>query len=227
MLRAVILVLLLCISSAHAAEFDVFVNGGQSNMMRPAIWAAFRSAYPRPVEFVNCAVGSTAQSERAAVYGPVPHWDESGTLVPDCFAKVDAAMAAWIEAGDVPHLRGVNWLQGEYEAIVLSLGATDLKTYENALVHMIARFDARYAVPFYIFRVGALKGQFAAAEPWAAQIRECQEDVARNNSRVRIVFRDNANYPALGLMADDLHYTPEGDALMGRKAATVIANGGR
>lgn len=234
----VALLLGLVSSSAIAASFDVFVVAGQSNALISTTWDHFRPAYTaatgRRVEIINCAVSGTAQSKEVGAAYDIDSWDVGGGLVDQCFGMVAQQFDKWVAAGDRPIVRGTIWLQGELDAQTLAVkpAVANLKTFHTAYTRMIVRFQLAFVgkgadksapLPFFVIPLGNAAFEMAWVEPQFAKVRAIQEREGEINKGVKVVYRDNANYAATGLMQDAYHYKTEGYTRMGVAVATVIA----
>lgn len=183
-------------------------------------WPAFANAYVpiagKLVCIVETAVGGSALYPDTSG----SNWSPSGTLTADAISKAQAALAELESEGYLPTLRGVLWCQGESDAV----NGVSQANYKAALINLHERFEASLGeLGFYVFQIGAAADGSNAAQ-WAA-IREAQREACAETLRMELVFTGAVDFPARGMMSDNIHYTQAGYNEMGAVGGHVVASG--
>ena len=225
--------------------------GGQSNARGPLGFSSYETLLSTPDAFsawptfaawcaryrgadvavVNTREGGSSQTwlSNQSRAEPYRHgsWDERGTLFDRSVAMLDSTLAT----RDL-QLAGVIWDQGLADANAIDKGALTRSQYERALVRMIARYRERYgATPFFIIRTGRLTECLDnpyctdGDTPGLRAVRAAQVRVAERDPLTHVVYLGTVNFPARGLMQDNVHYSIAGLQLVGRTAARYICSG--
>lgn len=195
------------------------VGGATSGSAWPAFCNAYTATCGRAVCITEAAVGGTALLEDADSGNG--NWSANDTLFDDAVTRANNALAALSGAGWTPTLRGILWHQGERDAQGYPTPATLEADYAAALDDLHDRFIAELgAVRFYVFRVGRPNSGDSA--PWVS-VRAAQDTVCAARSDMAMVYTNCVNFPGLGWMADDLHYTQAGYNDMGAEGGEAVA----
>lgn len=225
-------------ASGHAFQF---YGGTISALADPVGNATFGSAWPsfaisyyaltgRKVLFVPAARSGAPQTKRVSDVTGFAHWDDAGELVPDAMTALNGAMAAATAQGYAPVFRGVQWAQGESDAIAVVENSGlqyDAGEYASAFYRMIYRFEVAYGpVPFFVYRTGCPNGKSAAYQTAFEAVRNAQEQIATDHSKVKIVYRGASSFCERDLMGDPYHYKQAGYNEMGTLGAgSTVASG--
>ena len=190
------------------------VGGADTGSAWPAFANAYYSATGIPVAIIEASEGGTALVAAADNGGG--NWSPTGDLYNDMVTLVGAAMTQLDSAGHTATIRGVLWHQGERDAQAGIAAAT----YQDGLEQFADDVDTEWGVDLYVLRVGAPNSGDTSA--WQA-IRDAQDDTATTSTLVHIVYTDCVDFPGLGWMADNLHYTQTGYNDMGTTAGSIVA----
>lgn len=203
----------------------VTIGASENAANTGSAWPSFGNTYFNVTSRKICFIPSSrnGSSMASAANIGVGTWDTTGVLFDSAVARVINNMAALSAQGYNPIFKGVLWGQGETDGLGINSGAIVQATYIDAFTKMIRRFRQQfsYRMPFYIFRTGTYLGQ---QDSGFAQIRQAQQYVADNDSLTTMVFYNAIDFPARGLMKDNVHYTQVGLNEMGRLGALAVLN---
>lgn len=193
------------------------VGGASTGSAWPAFANAYHAETGRSVAVVPTAVGATALVPAAD--SGAGDWSGTGARYVDSVTSTQSALASPPTGEDQLVLRGVLWHQGERDA-----GAgIPQQDYAVALADLVDRYQADLGIahlPLFVFRVGRPAGgdndRFMA-------IRTAQDQVAQDDPDVVMAYTGCVDFPDLGWMADNLHYTQPGYDDMGDAGAVVVA----
>ena len=208
---------------AHAADkpAHLFILSGQSNMAGMDPKAGFvpeaEKLFPdAEVAFIKVARGGQ----------PIRHWvtdwnelAEKHKLkprieTPKFYQQILDQWAKLAEKHPEPASVTFCWMQGERDAKE-NLSAA----YTEALKQLIANLRRDLKQPEMNFVIGRLSDNKKDNDSWTA-VREAQVAVAKSDTRGAWVDCDDLNNKVKkGVEVDDLHYTKEGYALLGKRYA--------
>lgn len=202
------------------------VGAANTGSCLPAFANGWLAATGRASFVLNMAVGST--SLLPAADSGFGNWDKTqGTHYNAAVAAANSAYSV-VSAGSIYSLHGVYglWSQGERDATGLHQGIAGVTgaNYQTALqalvdslkVDLVSGLDH-----FFLFELGARDD--GAQEPSWAEIRTAQNDLATADATVTMVFTGAKDFPANGMMGDNLHYSQAGYNLMGTQGAASAA----
>jgi len=168
-------------------------------------------------------VGIDGAAQTAAADTGTGNFDTSGALRATVVSRTASAKSALEALGYKVRHGGIIWVQGEADGIAIAASTISQATYRTALQTMVAYYRTNIAadLPFYIVRTGwrtnvTNAGNFSV---WTAQ-----EQVAQQDKSVLIVSRNSTDFPALGYMADTVHYNQSGQNFIGKIAAMAVAS---
>ncbi len=183
-------------------------------------WPAFAKTYHNLTSDTTVIIQAARGASGAHPLSSSPSlsWSQSGLLYTLCSFKINQASAV-----SGLELDGIVWLQGETDAKAANLGTINQNDYQDALIAIIDRFRDDYGchLPFYIILVGTDTG-----EPLAGYdiIRAAQTEVADTHPHTYLIHETTKDFPALGMMQDDVHYTQPGYNDVGTVGATNLVN---
>ena len=195
-------------------------SGGFQQAATGSAWPAFGKTY-------YDITGDTTVMIPAARGGSGVHpisaslsanWSANGLLYSLCQFKVDQAMMLT----GLP-LDGIVWVQGEQDAARINFGAYEQDDYRDALIEMINRFRGDYgcALPFYMVLLGANTED--PVEGYDA-VRAAQVEVAAIHPHTYLIHENAVNFPNIGWMSDNVHYTQDGYNEIGTVGAQNVVN---
>lgn len=202
------------------------VGAANTGSCLPAFANAWFTATGRASFTLNKAVGST--SLLPAADSGFGNWDKAqGTLYNTAVAAANLAYPV-VSAGSIYSLHGVYglWSQGEGDAISLNQGTAGVTgaNYQTALQGLVDNLKVDLASGldhFFLFELGA-RDDGAQVTSWA-EIRTAQNDLATADATVAMIFTGAKDFPANGMMGDNLHYSQSGYNLMGTQGAANAA----
>jgi hypothetical protein len=197
-------------------------NDPVGNAMTGSAWPAFGNEYHRisgrSIAFIPAAKGGTGMSPYADV--GTGHW--SGYTIPSShdllgisIEKTAAALGLLAAKGFAPNFKGILWSQGENEAANISSGASLTQNDVEAMLNgVITRYRKHLAGDwgFYIFKTGI---DTNTDDSGYAIVRAAQENVARTQAHVKIIFKSAVDFAKRGLMKDHVHYSQKAYNEMG------------
>jgi|GEM_PF-903960 len=202
-------------------EDPVGVNSGAfQQAVTGSAWPAFAKTYydmtSDTTVMIPAARGGSGVHPISASSGA--NWSSTGLLYSLCQFKVNQAMMLT----GLP-LDGIVWVQGEQDAARINFGAYEQDDYRDALIALIDRFREDYgcAVPFYMVLLGANTED--PVEGYDA-VRAAQTEVAAIHPHTYLIHENAVNFPALGWMLDNVHYTQDGYNEIGEEGATNVVN---
>ena len=214
------------LSAAHAAESHLFILSGQSNMagLKEARDNSFLSELAKllpdaDVQHIKVARGgqpirlwvaewdAIAKSHGLAALGQQP------VFYPQIIKAYNEKFPGSRKPDSVTFL----WMQGEKDA------KTQLDAaYGASLQRLIANLRRDLGVPSMNVVIGRISDHAPAADFQTAwdNVRNIQVSIANSDARGAWVDTDDCNNKTKnGKAVDDLHYTPEGYDLFGRRLA--------
>lgn len=185
--------------------------------MTGSAWPAFAKAYHdltgKKVVIIPAARGGSSCTTKAELEENGT-WAEEGRLLlfDSTMVKAKAAMKLCRQP-----ISGIIWSQGERDANAVNAKQLTPEEYEAGLIRLIARFRKELGakLPFYIIQTGHFTGHPDAGFD---AIRKAQENVAGHLKNVFIVYSRTIDFPAKGMMQDEIHYN---QAALNEIGATV------
>lgn len=189
--------------------------------MTGSAWPAFAKAYHeltgKKVVIVPAARGGSSCTANAELEGNGT-WSEQGRLLlfDSAVVKARAAMKLCHQP-----ISGVLWSQGERDANAVNAKQLTPEEYEAGLIKLIARFrkELGATLPFYIIQTGHFTGH---SDEGFDAIRKAQEHVAGQLKNVYIVYGQTIDFPAKGMMQDEIHYNQAALNEIGTTAARQV-----
>lgn len=180
---------------------------------------AFGKAYAESCGRIPILVSTAAANSSChPAVNPGLNWSASGQLYNRSRLRLGAALSALRRTRPT----GVIWLQGESDGGGIRNGLITAANYQAALADLISRFRADWGpdLPFYIVQTGA-NTDFPDDAGYEA-VRAAQTAVAEADEHTYMVYDSTRHFPALGLMADAVHYNQQGLNRMGASIAPVV-----
>lgn len=145
-------------------------------------------------------------------------WSQSGILYTFCSFKMNQA-----RSGTGMEFDGIVWLQGETDGKAVNDSLITQNDYRDELIIMIDNFRSTYGchLPFYIVLVGTFTGDPPAGFD---AIRAAQEEVAAMQLNTHIIHETTVDFPVLGWMLDNVHYSQTGYNNVGTVGATNLVD---
>lgn len=210
-----------------ASSVDVFILAGQSNgvgLGDPGL--APMNAADAFVAYDSQGGGWKPQGmANPALYAdPVPgraNWSPNGSLRGRAVAIAKDGLVTLAYNGVGYAVKGVIWVQGESDALLIDDGKETSGDYEARLREIIAYFRQSFggSLTFGLVRTGTLVGGDDAC---FAQVRAVQDKICGDTAGVPMLYRDADKFPDLGWMTDMIHYSQTGLNAIGRAAAAIF-----
>jgi hypothetical protein len=164
----------------------------------------------RPVGLIKHSVGGTD----LAVYWHPGESDTDSDMGPGYstwLTTVRAGLAALEASGEVPRIAGMIWMQGESDAITLSMA----QAYEDNLRHLIDRVREDVGEPALPFALGLI--DCVPCGSGRDQVREAQQIVADGDAQVFALETED-----LQMWTDQVHYNGPGMRILGSRFAQAL-----
>lgn len=220
-------------SPVPPANWAFYWNGASlSPLEDPWATASYGSAWPsfaikfteltgKGVILVDGATGGTAMAPAADIGNG--YWGGAGGgLRENAVADLNACITHLRSASYAYQFGGVLWSQGERDAQSIDASTITKADYTSAWANFIAymRGELGDFWPFVFSRTGSKdSGDTAGFQA----IRDAQDSICAADQFVLMGFTGALNFPALGMMYDDLHYDQAGLNKMGEAMAQSCA----
>ncbi len=168
-------------------------------------------AHALPVALIKHSVGGT---DLARYWHPGQTADDAnmGQGYAVWLSTVQAALASLEAQGEVVRIRGMIWMQGESDALVLD----DASAYQDNLTHLVERVRQDSAAPELPFALGLIDCVPCGAAG-RELVRQAQQAVADADAHVHAF--ETAD---LQLWEDQVHYNGPGMRTLGRRFAQAL-----
>jgi len=142
----------------------------------------------------------------------VNHWGRTGQLFQNSIAAINDAMVQIAALGYTPTLRSIEWCQGESEGSLIAEGYLTKEQAVEKLLDIAAHYREYFPnIRFNIYRTGTLPPNFMQGDTGFAEIRWAQEEAARRDPRINIVYRGAVGFAERNLInADNVHWSQAG-----------------
>ncbi len=220
-------------SPVPPANWAFYWNGASlSPLEDPWATASYGSAWPsfaikfteltgKGVILVDGATGGTAMAPAADIGNG--YWGGAGGgLRENAVADLNACITHLRSASYAYQFGGVLWSQGERDAQSIDASTITKADYTSAWANFIAymRGELGDFWPFVFSRTGSKdSGDTSGFQ----DIRDAQDSICAADQFVLMGFTGALNFPALGMMYDDLHYDQAGLNKMGEAMAQSCA----
>ncbi|HEY9054984.1 MAG TPA: sialate O-acetylesterase [Rectinemataceae bacterium] len=188
--------------------------------LAPAFANEYHKLTGRTAAFIQTSVGGTA-----LYLDPVPgkaNWSPNGTLRDRAAAIAKDGLVTLAYNGVSYAVKGVIWVQGESDAIIMAQGLETAGEFEERLREVIAFFRQNFgsSLTFGVVRTGTLVG---ADDTCFALVRGVQDKVCGDSVGVPMLYSETDQFPDRGWMVDVVHYNQTGLDAIGRAAASIFA----
>lgn len=188
--------------------------------LAPAFAAEYHERTGRTAAFVQTSVGGTALY--ADPVAGRANWGPTGSLRGRAVAIAKDGLVTLAYNGISYNVKGVIWVQGESDALLIDAGTETIDEYETRLREIIEYFRKNFgsALTFGLVRTGTLVG---GDDTCFAQVRAVQDKVCGDSPGVPMLYRDADTFPSRGWMYDVIHYDQTGLNAIGRAAAAAFS----